>query len=80
MSISGGEGIKLIVASIILWTLSTIAVLLRAIAIRIRKAGWKSHDYLTALALVCCLCTLPPSQLDASTSPSWLRFIDISFL
>ncbi|KAL3262018.1 hypothetical protein ABHI18_003202 [Aspergillus niger] len=51
MSISGGEGTKLIVASVILWTLSTIAVLLRAIAIRIRKAGWKSHDYLTALAL-----------------------------
>ncbi|GKZ48158.1 hypothetical protein AbraIFM66951_011916 [Aspergillus brasiliensis] len=45
------EGIKLIVVSIILWTLSSIAVLLRAIAIRIRKADWKSHDYLIALAL-----------------------------
>lgn len=58
MSIGRGEGTRLIVASVILWTLSTIAVLLRVISIRVRKTGWKNHDYLTALALVCCL--LPP--------------------
>ncbi|RAL10321.1 uncharacterized protein BO97DRAFT_426578 [Aspergillus homomorphus CBS 101889] len=31
--------------------MSTIAVVLRAIAIRIRKSTWKSHNCLTALTL-----------------------------
>lgn len=48
------EGNKLIVTAAIFLALSSTAVLLRALAIRIRKATWKNHDYLTALALVRC--------------------------
>ncbi|OJJ66067.1 hypothetical protein ASPBRDRAFT_49264 [Aspergillus brasiliensis CBS 101740] len=45
------QGIKLIATTTVFLVLSSTAVLLRAIAIRIRKTTWKNHDYLTALAL-----------------------------
>ncbi|PYH42555.1 uncharacterized protein BP01DRAFT_425573 [Aspergillus saccharolyticus JOP 1030-1] len=45
------RGSKFIATAVVLWALSAIAVALRAIAIRIRKSTWKSHDYLTALTL-----------------------------
>ncbi|GKZ24649.1 hypothetical protein AbraIFM66951_011920 [Aspergillus brasiliensis] len=50
------QGIKLIATTTVFLVLSSTAVLLRAIAIRIRKTTWKNHDYLTALALVSLAC------------------------
>ncbi|KAE8156024.1 hypothetical protein BDV40DRAFT_282338 [Aspergillus tamarii] len=48
-----GENVsKLVIPVIVLWAISTASFLLRVAAIRIRKRGWKPHDYLTALALV----------------------------
>ncbi|PLB50871.1 hypothetical protein P170DRAFT_155329 [Aspergillus steynii IBT 23096] len=53
MAVESKHAAKLIVSVMVLWAISATSFILRAVSIQMRKRSWKSHDYLTALALLC---------------------------